>query len=102
MNHEQIQACDNQIQHAYAKGEPLPLEVAAALLAEVRRQAARLYDFEDGHAYTKLRRERDYWAAHYENDKFEIEKLVEELFAAKNEVKHLREELAAQKPGVAA
>lgn len=102
MNHEQIQAHDDQIKRAYAKDEPLPLNVAVALLAEVRRQSARLYDFEDGHAYTKVRRERDYWAGHYENDKFEIKNLVAELFAVKAEAARLREELAAARGGVAA
>lgn len=71
------------------------------LVAEVRRQNARLYDFEDGHAYTKVRRDADYWHAHYENDKFEIENLVAELFAVKAEAEQLRAELAAAK-GVAA
>jgi hypothetical protein len=43
---------------------------------EVRRQAGRLHDFEDGHAYTKVRREADYWQAHHEGDRRHAEGLI--------------------------
>jgi hypothetical protein len=83
MNRQQVQEYTDRIELACSRGETLPLDDTAALLVEVKRLTVRIEDFEDSFEYRKLRRERDYWMAHYEHDRRYVEQLVDQRKGAR-------------------